>query len=425
MIPRFASPALALALLLAGCGSSSPSTTSTGGSGTGGATGTSSAGTGGAVGTGGGAVGYPAPHPPMPQVVSEKGPVMTAPKLVSISFMGDTLQGDIDAFTTQIVAAKDYWSGATSEYGVGPLSALPPQHLTETPATALADADVQQWLTGKINGGGGFPQPDGNTLYVIYYPATTTVTLDGGSLCTEFEGYHSDYAITAGQYVTYAVVGRCPPPVAGLAEIDEVTAEASHEIIEAATDPLPQDKPAYIDVDADHRAWELVGGGAEIGDLCAPFPDSFYNPTGITNLVQRVWSNAAAAAGHDPCQPNGASPYFNAAPVLTEKVTLSGSSIVTQGVTIPVGTSKTVELDLYSDAPTSGPWKVSALDVTSAFFGDAPALSFSFDKTSGQNGDKLHLTIKAISTPSMGVSPFWLQSDLGSVSTVWIGLVGN
>ena len=144
MIRHLASASLLLGALSAGCKSSAPATTSTGGSGTGGTTTTGSAtggsGTGGAAGTGGSVVGYPAPHPAMPQAMSEQGPVMTAPALVSITFMGDALQGDIDTFVTQIAAAKDYWSGATSEYGVGPLSALPPQHLAETPAASLTDA---------------------------------------------------------------------------------------------------------------------------------------------------------------------------------------------------------------------------------------------------------------------------------------------
>lgn len=65
------------------------------------------------------------------------------------------------------------------------------------------------------------------------------------------------------------------------------------------------------------------------------------------------------------------------------------------------------------------------LNVTSAFFGGAPALSLALDKTEGQNGDKLHLTIKALATSNLGAAPFWVQSDLGGVTTVWIGVVGN
>ena len=143
----------------------------------------------------GGTVTYPAPHPPMPKAVSLMGPVMTAPKVVEITFMGDTLQASIDTFVSQISTAA-YWAGATAEYGVGPLTAAPPQHLAETAAATLADADVQTWLTAKINGGAGFPQPDANTQYVIFYPSTTTVTMGGGTLCDDFQGYHSDYQLS-------------------------------------------------------------------------------------------------------------------------------------------------------------------------------------------------------------------------------------
>jgi hypothetical protein len=163
--------------------------------------------------------------------------------------------------------------------------------------------------------------------------------------------------------------------------------------------------------------------------MCAVNPDAFYNPTGVADLVQRVWSNAAAAASHDPCQPNGSTPYFNSAPVLTDTVQIPNTvfgPLETQGVDIPIGTSKTIEVDLYSDAPTPGPWTVSAIDLSSTFFGaTSPALSFSFDKTTGQNGDKLHLTIKALAAGPLGASPFWIESDLGNVQKFWVGVVGN
>ena len=378
---------------------------------------------------GGGAVGYPAPHPPLPQAASRGGPVMATTKVVPITFQGDALQAQLDTWLTQLVAAASYWSGATKEYGVGALQASAPVHLTESAGATLTDADVRQWLATKINGGGSFPAPDASTLYVIYYPETTHLTMNGGSMCREFQGYHGDFPLKAGgPSISYAVVGRCPPPVTGVSELDEVTAESSHEIIEAATDPIPLEQPAWVEVDADHRGWALVAGGAELADLCAPFPNAFYKPNGVTALVARVWSNAAAAASHDPCEPDGTSPYFNAAPVLDETIHVVGSplgSFTTKGVNIPIGSSKTIELDLFSDGPTSGPWKVSLLDLTSAFFGGAAALDFTLDKTEGQNGDKLHLTIKALTKSAMGASPFWVQNDLGDKTTVWIGLVAN
>jgi hypothetical protein len=375
---------------------------------------------------------FPAPHPPMPHLVSLGGPVTKAPKIVEITFQGDALQAQIDTFMEQLADATEYWKGATAEYGVGALTAVTSVILAEKPAAELADADVQAWLKEKILAG-QVPAADENTIYLIYYPSSTVVTMGGGALCgmtgaNDFQGYHDDFAISPGKFVTYGIAGRCPSPVPNLPEIDELSAEASHEIIEAATDPLPTDNPAYISVDPDHLAWELLSG-PEVADMCAANPDAFYMPPGITTFVQHVWSNAAAAAGHDPCQPNGTTPYFNSAPVMTDTVQIPNSvfgPLETKGVKIPIGSSATIEVDLYSDGPTSGPWAVSALDLSSIFFGAAsPALSFSFDKPTGQNGDILHLTIKSLAAGPLGAAPFWIESDLGQTSKFWVGVVGN
>jgi len=125
--------------------------------------------------------------------------------------------------------------------------------------------------------------------------------------------------------------------------------------------------------------------------------------------------------------------------VLPDTITVValGQSVHTQGVKLSAGQSKTIELDLYSDAPTA-PWTVSALDVTSAFFGGQTALSFSFDKNTGQNGDKLMLTIQSLMNVQGGAL-FWIESDLGTgadggffscqlpscEATVWLGAVSQ
>jgi hypothetical protein len=386
----------------------------------------------GDAGDGGEGGTYAAPHAPLPHVVSAGGPVVASPKLVEITFQGDSLQGQIDTFMQQLGGATAYWQGATAEYGVGPLVAITGVTLAEAAPTKLTDAQVQAWLRNHISAG-QVPAADADTIYVIFYPAQSIVTMGDGSLCgmssaDDFQGYHDDFALTPNNFVSYAVVGRCPPPIASVAEIDEVTAEASHEIIEAMTDPLPTDNPAYIEVDNDHLAWQLIAG-PEIADMCAANGNAFFTPAGVSNLVQRVWSNAAAAASHDPCEPYGSSPYFNAAPVLEDTVQIPNTvfgPLVTKGVTIPVGTSKTIEVDLFSDAPTPGPWTVTPVDLSSAFFGSAqPALTFKLDKTTGQNGDKLQLTITSVAKGALGAAPFWLQSDLGGVSNTWVGVVGN
>jgi len=123
---------------------------------------------------------------------------MTAPRLVPLSFQGDPLADAVDAFVAQLVADTSYWSGATAEYGVGPLSTVPPQHVAEPAPASLTDAQVQAWLTSKIMAG-AVPRPNENTIYAIFYPQGTSVTLGGGTLCQDsagvFNGYHSDYVL--------------------------------------------------------------------------------------------------------------------------------------------------------------------------------------------------------------------------------------
>jgi hypothetical protein len=374
------------------------------------------------------AIAYPAPHAAMPQVVNSGGSVIASPKLVAISFMNDPLQPDVDKFASDLVSSPNYWNGAVGEYGVGPI-AQSFFHANETPAASLADADVRTWLADKIQNDATFPKPDESTIYALFYPSGTNVSSLGGVTCEEFQGYHDSFPLGSSGDVIYAIVPRCaPPPVQGVTDADQMTAEASHEVIEAATDPLPSSKPAYITVDANSHAWELLAGG-EIGDLCGAYPNVFYVPPGFDHLMQRVWSNANAAASHDPCEPilGGApTPYFNSAPVFGDTITVevAGIPTKTQGVKLQVGAETTIEIDLYSDGPTSGPWTLSAVDISSEFFGEKPALQLTFDQTTGQNGDKVNLTIKYL-RPVLGGAPFWIQNDLGGAQTFWLGAVNN
>jgi hypothetical protein len=400
-------------------------------------------------------VGYPGPFPATPTVLNAGGPVMKAPKLVAITFAGDTLTASLDDFVAKFAAASTYWAGATAEYGVGPIAGAVDVHDGETFAagTMLADSDVQAWLQARItgtplpgaDGGAGdagdagaplspLPPADANTIYTLFYPTQVTVSLQGSLSCQGFDGYHGDFQLPDKTYVTYAVITRCPPQAPGLSEIDSVAATTSHEFIEAATDPLAIDNPAWSTVDPDHMAWEYVGGGGEIGDMCAAYPDAFYKPAGLPYLVQRVWSNKQAAAGHDPCEPDGAMPYFAAAPALSDTLMVDdpmAGKFTTKGVKIPVGKSGTIQLELFSDAPTSGPWTVNAIDVFHTYYGTAPLLKFTFagGVTKGQNGDTLQLTIEVLPAAATagigGVEAFAIQSTLGQVQAEWYGLIGN
>jgi hypothetical protein len=391
-------------------------------------------------------VNYPAPHPAMPQLVNAAhGAVLATPKIYLVFFPGYPYKDQIVAMA-QGIGATTYWDAISKEYGVGKIEYAGMIELSGADAnvgTSIKDTDVEAFMNAKI-ASGLFGTPDPSTIYSIFYPQTTTITmaamgpLGASSSCMSFGGYHSDTPVMvddagAPQNFAFAVLPTCAT-FGGLAGIDGLTGASSHEWIEAATDPFPstnmgQDS-AYSSIDQDHLAWEILGGGGESGDLCVPEANAFYKPSGFNFTVQRAWSNTLAKGGHDPCAPNlPGTPYFQSAPVLDQAVSFNaaalGGTFHTKGIVIPVGMNKTIEIDLFSDAATSGPWTVSVTDPLALFLGTAPTLDFSLDRTSGQNGEKLHLTITTKATQALtgGAHPFVITSKLDKTTHTWAGIV--
>lgn len=392
------------------------------------------------------AAAYPADHPPLPQVANNGGPVLKTPKIVPVVFPGFSFKNEVVDLAAKM-GKSAYWKAVTSEYGVGPLEAVAAIDVAEAAPTVLPDADIQAWLVSRFDG--THPEfgttPVEGAIYTLYYPASTTIYLgkaptpsdggvadsgDGGrprgqsqASCRAFGGYHQDVSVN-GVPVAYAVIPQCATfgPLSGA---DVVTATSSHELVEAATDPYPISNPAYSMVDDAHLVWTYVLGAGETADMCAQYDSSFYRDDEIGYSVQRSWSNAAAKAGSEPCvpAPANAQPYFNAAPVLTDNIQFSLGD--TKGVRVPVGQSKTIELDLFSSGATKGPWNVS---VTAAGAGgQTPPVTFALDKDNGQNGDKINLTVtsQAAASSRIGGVMFIVTSQLGDQKHYWAGVVGN
>ena len=408
-----------LGMLSMACGGSAHAT-STGGNG-----GSSSSSTGG---VGGAMSNFPeAPHPPLPQVKDFGGPVLATPKIVAITFPGDPDVAQIDDFVSKI-GASSYFTGNVAEYGVGPATALSAVRLTSNPFPGTVDdAQIKTWITQQA--GTGLPAADGSTIYMLVFLDSQTVTHQGGSSCKQFAGYHGEAPTSGGAAASYAIVARCASAIPGLTGLDQVTGTASHELIEASTNPFPDTKPAYQELETLDFGWEIGVGGGEIADMCAESQGAYVTPSGLGYVVQRTWSNKAALAGHDPCIPAASGAYFNSGAVMPDMVPLSlvvngaPQQVNVKGVSIPIGSSKTIELDLFSDAATTGPWTVSARDFTVP--PQMPIVTFSFDKTSGQNGDKIHLTITPLQAQFTNTESFVIESQSGTTKNTWLGLIGN
>jgi hypothetical protein len=102
------------------------------------------------------------------------------------------------------------------------------------------------------------------------------------------------------------------------------------------------------------------------------------------------------------------------------------ASDAVHGIVIPVGESRTIDVELFSDGATSGPWTVKASDYAQ-LMGSQPDLKLTFDKAQGKGGDRLHLTITRLKSDGAlgGAGLFRLSSKLGGHESIWIGAVGD
>ncbi len=373
---------------------------------------------------------FPAVTPDLPRVVDSGGPVLATPSVTPVFFPGFDYPTEVLDFVKKIGPSK-YWA-ALSEYGVGQIAAAPavtlaPEQIAPTDIGNITDDQIQAWVVSRFDG--THPEfgntPDPNSIYTLFYPASTVISLQGAQSCQSFGGYHGNVTIQ-GKLVAYAVIPECKS-FGNSSAVDVVTEVTSHELSEAATDPFPFDDPKYTQVDRDHLAWSLFLGGGEVGDLCAQFSTSVYKPADIGWVVQKNWSNENAKAGHDPCAPqNEGEAYFNVVPTMSDKI-LTRANVTTKGVKVPVGESRTIPLALYSDAPTSGPWTVSVQGFSRGGGTTNSPMTFTLDKNTGKNGDVLNLTITAktaITSQSKSMT-FLITSQLGTRRNTYIAMAGN
>ncbi|HTR51426.1 MAG TPA: hypothetical protein VMJ10_12010 [Kofleriaceae bacterium] len=357
-----------------------------------------------------------------PVMMKVSGDVLANPVVQPIFFAVDdpSIVSQTNTFLAQL-ATSSYWPAIATEYGVGALTVRSAIITGETAPTT--DTGLSSWIANHFNGQNGWPAaPDAQTIYAVFLPPNVTVTTQFGQSCESFGGYHDEATGPSSESIVFAIMPRCP------GGIDLLTTVTSHELIEASTDPHIETAPAYAVLDAPHYIWGYTPGD-EVGDMCEYLSSAPQQLVGAY-YVQRIWSNASAAVGHDPCVPVPTTPYFGAMPVFTESLPIpsifDGSTIMTQGVQVAMGTPQTIEVDVFSDQPT-GEFNVHADDVASQLMGGQPELSFTWDRQAGRNGDKLHLTITRLQDGPGGGSELVLVTDDPEMNTValWWGYVAN
>ena len=229
-------------------------------------------------------------HPPLaapsaaPRLTYRGGPILASVR-VFVFYWGDSwARGPQAQMAQQLDAFFDYvltspLMDQLAEYdtpsaAIGHGSRLGSLHVTGTPPANVADADVQQMIRNEIASGGPVPQPSASTLYFVFLPSGVTVSMNGGTSCQSFCGYHD----SIGSQVFYAVMPYpdCSGCTGGLPALDALTSTTSHELCEALTDPVPG------------TGWYSSADG-EIGDICAWKTKQLGGYT-----VQLEWSNRSS-----------------------------------------------------------------------------------------------------------------------------------
>ena len=332
---------------------------------------------------------HPTP-PPLPVIPNQGGPILASPEVITVTWAGDPLVAGLETFDAWWVTSAT-WKTIMAEWGVGPGTYVGPVHLTSAAPLTLGNDDVDALLRASF-ADGTIPPPNGRRLYMIYPPSGTDVTMFGAKGCDTFQAYHlsvdvaaSDAGPAAKAY--YAVTPRCAN-TEGMTPLDFVTWGASHEAMEAASDPQ-SDNPAWR-IDVQSAATPELGENA---DLCAGHPTVVEG-----HMITRNWSNVAAKAGQRPCVPAPPGPMFGMFPDVAE-------------ITVTPGKSSTVKIHAYASGAIA-PFKVGV------WAGD-PALTASLSAKTASDGDELTLTIdpSAAFVEQLGTNLVFLYAQSSDYST--------
>lgn len=328
---------------------------------------------------------YPtAPHTPYPQIPDQGGPRLAHPQLVTVTFANDPRAPTLEAFAQWIVGSS--WLHAVgAEYGVDAGAVAGVAHRPETPPAMVTSADIEAYLAAGV-ADGSIPKPASlaGALYIIYYPASTTITatfVHGITKvsCSDFGGYHGEVHGN-GMDFAYAAIPSCAGVVPGLSADETTEMIVSHEVIEAATDAMPITAPAWQLHEDPSDAWFAAFGGfeVEVGDMCEE-PSRFVKESGF--VAQRSWSNAAAAAGGEPCLPvDPALPAFG--------VTLqpAGTQHAAAGSTIDLAVTG------WSTAAVAD-WKLSADVWGNTTLGNRTKVTFDAATLNNRGTTMMHVTL--------------------------------
>jgi len=350
--------------------------------------------------------------------------VLPSPRVQPIYFKGFPYTTDMDIFLARL-STSTYWSTVTSEYGVGALVALP-GYATNVSVPAALDGDALPALLAAAlaEGAATLGPARADTVYALFFdPATTLMVMDL-TLCGPGQpsAYHDEWPI-GGVEVPVTVVPSCAsfPGQPSLTGASVVTLALSHELVEAATDPFPNSRPAWSGIDRDHILWSVAFSGAEVADLCENDLPNLVTPGDIGYPVQRIWSNEGARAGTGPCVPVPAGEvYFNAAADLPSRGDVITETKQTYSVPVlqaSIGAPLSAHLTFHG-----GPGAPTDLRAVALEIDDATSIQTERPTPiTGKLGQSATASIATSSSTVSGVVPLIVGATSGHDLHLWVG----
>ncbi len=304
-----------------------------------------------------------------PAVPFNSGPVLKTAQLQLVSYAGDARAADIDAFLETLVQSG-WLPTTTGEYGVTTVTHAKAVTLAATAAAAVVLTDVRTSVSGWVKDGtlSTAAQGEAPYLYVVLLPDGTSLTSMTGNACASNPGTGlHDETDDPGAGFPFIALPSCPPRFSAfLSRTDAMELDLARLLVDTLTDPSPRAEPGYALTDISSPWYAL---GSEVGDFCwgrLVVESGFH--------LQRVWSNAAAAAGGEPCLPtSGAAFGVGVTPDVLQTMTVNAP------ITFAVKGWSTGTVD---------DWTLSA----APWVGDFP-ISASLDKTTLNDGLSAQLTI--------------------------------
>ena len=340
----------------------------------------------------------------LPRTVHGGGPILRHPELTTVTFTGDrpAMVARLERFG-DVIATTAWWHEVVDSFCLRPDDCIgdgrPGRHvhLARTLPATLSDVDLERLLGEEVRSG-ALARLGKDALVLVYLPPG--VTLRDASHPHYCAGgpraYHRMLRSGRASFA-YAVMPRCDDE-AGL------TGTASHEILEASTNPDPQRHGFRLDPGSNNGGF--TAAGTEPADPCGLLsldrPPSF--ESGFA--VQRAWSDRAARGGHDPCVPAPAQAPYLALMPQTPTVRLAS-----------LGATVAIRLDAASDRAVAA-WAVSAIDLTGQQEGER-YVEAALDRESVKAGDTAVLTLRLEKLHPQRMAVVGVVSTLGPHSHLW------